>query len=61
MYAVIKKKRDSGAEIAIVDMPKIGKNEVPAKVKAASICGIDIYIWDWNEWAENPCRWLGLR
>jgi threonine 3-dehydrogenase len=58
---VVKKKRDLGAEITTVDMPKIGKNEVPAKVKAASICGIDIHIWDWNEWAKNPCLRLGLR
>jgi threonine 3-dehydrogenase len=56
MHAVVKKKRGPGAEIATVDMPKIGENEVLVKVKAASICGTDIHIWDWNEWAQNRIK-----
>lgn len=53
MYAIVKKRREPGAEIATVDIPKIGKTEVLVKVKAASICGTDVHIWDWNEWAQK--------
>jgi threonine 3-dehydrogenase len=60
MYAVVKKKRGPGAEIATVDVPRIGRSEVLVKVKAASICGTDMHIWDWNEWAQNRIRKVPL-
>jgi len=60
MYAVVKKKHGPGAEITAVDMPKIGRNEVLVKVKAASICGTDIHIWNWNEWAQNRIKKIPL-
>jgi len=37
MYAIIKKKRAPGAELASVDAPKIEKNEVLVRMKAASL------------------------
>jgi len=60
MYAIVKKRREPGAEIAIMDAPKIGKSEVLVKVKAASICGTDVHIWDWNEWAQNRVKKIPL-
>jgi len=56
MYAIVKRRREPKAEISTVDMPKIKRNEVLVKVKAASICGTDIHIWDWNEWAQNRLK-----
>jgi len=53
MYAVVKKKREPGAEITTVDPPKIKGDEVLVEVKAASICGTDVHVWDWNEWAQS--------
>ncbi|MFQ6065467.1 MAG: L-threonine 3-dehydrogenase [Candidatus Bathyarchaeia archaeon] len=53
MYAVVKKRRDVGADLATVNIPKIRKDEVLVKVKAASICGTDVEIWNWNEWAQS--------
>jgi len=60
MYAIVKKKREPGAEIATVDVPKIGKSEVLVEVKAASICGTDVHIWDWNEWAQSRVKKVPL-
>lgn len=60
MYAIVKKRREPGAEIATVDVPKIGRNEVLVKVRAASICGTDVHIWDWNLWAQNRVKKIPL-
>ena len=56
MYAVVKVKRDVGAEILNVDVPRIGRDEVLVEVKMASICGTDVHIWDWNEWAQRNIK-----
>ncbi len=56
MFAVVKTRRDVGADIATVDTPQIRKNEVLVKVKAASICGTDVEIWNWNEWAQSRVK-----
>jgi threonine 3-dehydrogenase len=60
MYAIVKNKRAAGAEIANVDTPRIGENEVLVEMKTASICGTDAHIWDWNEWAQNRIKKIPL-
>ncbi|NIP67200.1 alcohol dehydrogenase catalytic domain-containing protein, partial [Candidatus Bathyarchaeota archaeon] len=60
MYAFVKKKRDVGADIAMVDTPEIEKEEVLVKVKAASICGTDVEVWNWNQWAQSRVKNLPL-
>ena len=60
MYAVVKKRRDVGADIATVDIPEIRKDEVLVKVKAASICGTDVEIWNWNGWARSRVKNIPL-
>ncbi|MEA2090584.1 MAG: L-threonine 3-dehydrogenase [Thermoproteota archaeon] len=60
MHAIVKKKLGPGAEIANVNVPKIGDNEVLVKVKMASICGTDVHIWDWNEWAQSKIKKVPL-
>ena len=60
MKAIVKKRRQQGAEIVTVDTPKIKSNEVLVEVEAASICGTDVHIWDWTEWAQNHIKKLPL-
>ena len=60
MKAIVKTKRGPGAEILDVDEPKIGPHDVLIKVKASSICGTDVHIWDWNEWADERIKNLPL-
>lgn len=49
MLAVMKATPAPGATIAETTVPKPGKGEVLVKVRAASICGTDIHIYDWDE------------
>ncbi|HID94166.1 MAG TPA: L-threonine 3-dehydrogenase [bacterium (Candidatus Stahlbacteria)] len=56
MKAIVKTKRAPGAEMTLVDIPKIKPNEVLVKVKATSICGTDVHIYEWNEWAQGRIK-----
>jgi threonine 3-dehydrogenase len=42
-----------GAELTEIPVPEPGEGEVLVRVHAASICGTDLHIYDWNEWAEK--------
>ncbi|MDH5449652.1 MAG: L-threonine 3-dehydrogenase [Candidatus Bathyarchaeota archaeon] len=60
MKAVVKKRPGPGAEITTVDEPSVHKDEVLVKMKAASICGTDIHIWEWNAWARSRIKKIPL-
>jgi len=51
MKALIKDKPTRGATFTDLPVPKIGDNDLLVKVKAAAICGTDIHIYQWNEYA----------
>lgn len=53
MRALRKTARAPGAELVEVPVPEPGEGEVLVLVHAASICGTDLHIYDWNEWAEG--------
>ncbi len=53
MKAVWKTKPQVGLEIKEAQMPKIGDDEVLVKVKATSICGTDLHIYNWDQWAQK--------
>jgi threonine 3-dehydrogenase len=36
-----------------VPVPRPGEGEVRVRVRATSICGTDLHIYEWNEWAEQ--------
>jgi threonine 3-dehydrogenase len=42
-----------GAELAEIAVPTPGEGEVLVRVHATSICGTDLHIYDWNEWARK--------
>lgn len=56
MKAIIKKENKAGAVLDVVDIPKISPDEVLVNVKVASICGTDVHIFGWNEWAQSRIR-----
>lgn len=56
MKAVVKTKPASGAELIQVDIPEIKPDEVLVKVKATSICGTDVHIYNWNKWAQGRIK-----
>lgn len=54
--ALVKQRPQPGAEIVEVDVPSFGPEEVLVEVKATSICGTDVHIYDWNSWAQSRVK-----
>lgn len=53
MKALIKAKAEEGIWLADVARPTIGPNDVLIQVKRTAICGTDIHIYNWDEWAQK--------
>jgi len=54
MKALVKSEQARGLSLRRVEIPTITEDhEVLVKVKYASICGTDLHIYQWNEWAKN--------
>lgn len=56
MLAVVKEKAGPGVAVKQVLIPKPESGELLIKVKAASICGTDIAIYDWTPWAADHIK-----
>jgi len=56
MLAVMKKDKAQGAEIDYVEIPKLAPDMVLVKVKACSICGTDLHIYNWDKWAQSRIK-----
>ena len=62
MTAVVKATAGPGAEIDQVAVPEPHGKDVLIEVSASSICGTDVHIFDWNDWARrhiHPPRVFG--
>jgi threonine 3-dehydrogenase len=53
MKALVKKKPEAGLWLADVPVPKTGINDVLIRILKTAICGTDVHIYDWNEWARK--------
>jgi threonine 3-dehydrogenase len=53
MQAVVKAVAAPGVEIREVPVPRPGPGEVLVRVQAASVCGTDLHIYNWDEWAQG--------
>jgi threonine 3-dehydrogenase len=56
MKAIVKIKPEKGIWMADVPMPQVGPNDVLIKVKKSAICGTDLHIYKWDEWAQNTIK-----
>jgi len=56
MVAVVKPEPKSGSEIREVKVPDFGPRDVLVRVKVASICGTDLHIYDWDQWAAGRIK-----
>jgi len=56
MVAVVKPEPKAGSEICEVKVPSFGPRDVLVKVKVASICGTDLHIYDWDQWAAGRIK-----
>jgi threonine 3-dehydrogenase len=53
MKALVKSKAEPGLWLEEVPEPTIGINDVLIRVDRTSICGTDLHIWKWDEWARK--------
>lgn len=53
MRALRKTRPGRGFEMQDVPVPEIGPDDVLIEVRATSICGTDVHIYQWNDWAAD--------
>ena len=56
MRAIVKRKPERGLWMEDVPIPKPGANEVLLKIKKSAICGTDLHIYKWDEWAQRTIK-----
>ncbi|MGH2511525.1 MAG: alcohol dehydrogenase catalytic domain-containing protein, partial [Candidatus Limnocylindrales bacterium] len=53
MQALVKASPRAGAELREVPVPVPGDGELLIRVEAASLCGTDLHIFNWDDWAQS--------
>ncbi|UWR46998.1 L-threonine 3-dehydrogenase [Phaeobacter inhibens] len=53
MKALEKSHPQEGLWMVQAPVPEIGPDEVLIKIRTTGICGTDIHIWNWDEWASH--------
>lgn len=53
MKALVKDKAGPGLTLTDVPKPEVGHNDVLIRIRKTAICGTDIHIWKWDEWAAK--------
>lgn len=56
MRALIKDKPVRGATLTDLPLPEIGEGDLLVRVRAVAICGTDIHIYQWNDYASSRIR-----
>jgi len=53
MKALVKSKSEPGLWLEEVEKPRIGINDVLIRVHRTGICGTDVHIYKWDDWARQ--------
>jgi len=53
MKALVKAKAEKGLWMQDVPLPEIAPDEVLIKIERTAICGTDMHIYKWDEWAQQ--------
>lgn len=56
MRAIRKAEPGEGLSLVELPRPRPGAGEVLVRVQAASICGTDVHIYEWDEWSAGRIR-----
>src|ERR1700723_272405 len=51
--ALVKSRREAGLWLEEIEPPKIGISDVLIEVLRTGICGTDVHIYKWDEWAQR--------
>ena len=53
MKALVKARPEPGLWLQEVPVPRYGINDVLIKIEKTAICGTDVHIYKWNDWARK--------
>ncbi len=53
MKALVKTKKEKGLWLEDVPIPKPGRTDVLIKIIKTAICGTDLHIYNWDDWASK--------
>ena len=53
MKALVKAKPEPGIWLEHRPVPEIGPDDVLIRIRKTGICGTDIHIWNWDDWAQR--------
>jgi threonine 3-dehydrogenase len=56
MKAIVKRAAEPGLWLEDVPEPRCGTNDVKIRVEKSAICGTDLHIHKWDEWARRTIR-----
>ncbi|MDX9919743.1 MAG: L-threonine 3-dehydrogenase [Paludibacter sp.] len=56
MKALVKASPEKGIWMQDVPIPKVGINDVLIKIKKTAICGTDLHIYKWDDWAQRTIK-----
>jgi threonine 3-dehydrogenase len=54
--ALVKEAPGPGFVLKDVPIPTIRDDEVLIRVKRAGVCGTDVHIYEWDDWAKGRCK-----
>jgi len=53
MRTLAKNRREPGIWMAEAPKPEVGPNDVLIRIRKTAICGTDMHIYNWDEWAQK--------
>jgi threonine 3-dehydrogenase len=56
MKALVKEQPGEGLVLTDVGVPEYGINDVLIKISKTSICGTDVHIYNWDQWAQKTIK-----
>ena len=56
MRALVKESAARGFTLKSVPEPTIRDDEVLIRVRRAGVCGTDVHIYEWDDWARGRCK-----
>ena len=56
MKALVKSRAEKGLWLEDIPEPEIGINDVLIRVRYAGICGTDVHIYQWDDWAQKTIK-----
>lgn len=56
MQALIKAEHGPGLRLDEVPVPRPGKGQALVRVEATSVCGTDLHIYRWDDWAQGRIK-----